>query len=91
MYYKSMFDKLINLSNQLEINDISKYNQVKNARAILQDIKVEAQKLRNVLTEEHKKVKQGKESSIDFSKKEVENNDDEKNIEFKDEGKFYSK
>lgn len=86
-----MFDKIINLSNQLDVKDISKYGQVKNARAILQEIKVEAQKIRNVLTEEHKKVKQGGKSDFDLSiKKDVKNDlDDEK--DFDEQGKFFSK
>lgn len=82
-----MFDKIINLSNQLEIKDISKYSQVKNARAILQEIKVEAQKIRNILTEEHKKVKQGGKSEVNFSKKDVDVNTND--IEF--EGKYYAR
>lgn len=95
-----MFDKLKNLVNQLEINDITKYNQVKNSRAILQQIKVEAQNLRNTITKEFKNSKNCIKHKV--SKEEIKDNNLEgevkegeevlihkKETEF--EGKFFSK
>ena len=70
-----MFDKLNNLVNNLNITSFSNYKQVKEARKVLQEIKNEAQKLRNDLTENHKLVKSGKEPKITINERIVVKDD----------------
>lgn len=83
-----MFSKLKEMSNSLEVSDISKYVQVKNARAILQKIKVESQKLRQTLTEAFKASKNGKTISHKVTKEEVIDNNLEDVLEEGDEIKI---
>lgn len=52
-----MFSTIKSLVESLTEVEVSKYTQVKNARKVLQEIKKEAQKLRNELTEQHKNSK----------------------------------
>ncbi len=73
--FKNMFDKLNNLVNNLNITSFSNYKQVKEARKVLQEIKNEAQKLRNDLTENHKLVKSGKEPKITIKERIVVKDD----------------
>ena len=53
-----MFDKIKELVEQLAEGDFTKYNNAKRARKVLQEIKVESQKLRNLIMDEHKKSKE---------------------------------
>lgn len=53
-----MFEALNNLFGQLSTElDVKKYKDVRDGRKVLQSIKVEAQRLRNFLSEEHNKSK----------------------------------
>jgi hypothetical protein len=54
-----MFDKLNDLLDELNASDkdLSKYKNAKDQRKILQQIKIEAQELRNKITKEHKNLK----------------------------------
>jgi hypothetical protein len=78
-----MFDKLKELLNSLEVNDTSKYVQVKNARSILQKIKLESQRLRQVLTEAFKASR--KTISHNVTKEEIKDNNLEEVLEPGDE------
>lgn len=78
-----MFNKLNELLSKLKLEDPSNYVQCKNARKILQDIKVESQKLRNKITSDFKDYKSGKIKYVGEEK--IIENEKQDNEEIKEE------
>lgn len=68
-----MFNKIKNLAESLSLEKVGSYTQVKNARKTLQEIKIESQKLRNLVMEEFKKApKKTKQAKPEKQVKEIE-------------------
>lgn len=57
---KNMFSSINELVSKLSLEDSTNYNQCKKARKLLQEIKVEAQNLRNKITTNFNSSKKGK-------------------------------
>jgi len=72
-----MFNHIKELSEKLSLEDNSNYVQCKKARRILQEIKTEAQKLRNKITEDFKLNKNNKNSKEKVSEKLDETQEDD--------------
>lgn len=77
-----MFEYLQELVSKLSIEDKASYVQSKKARRILQEIKIEAQKLRNKITEDFKSAKGIKHT---VTKEEIKDNNLEEVLEPGDE------
>jgi len=89
-----MFDKIKNLVDDLNVRDLSNYNQVKNSRKTLQEIKKEAQLLRDNLTKSHKNIKEGKEPVLKIQENVEDEDENEENNANKFDSmneKYYSK